>query len=111
MLVPYSSFDEEQIILRDHLAADRTILANERTFLSYIRTALTIVVVGVSLIKFFDVIVADVAGVILIPIGLMFLVIGYLRFVKINKIIKIGLKNSVEKKQLKSEINLLERTI
>jgi len=33
--------DSGTTVLRDHLAADRTILANERTLLAYIRTALT----------------------------------------------------------------------
>ena len=44
---PYKDL-EDQLILRDHLAADRTILANERTFLAYIRTALTLFVAGLS---------------------------------------------------------------
>ena len=30
---PYTGL-EDQLILRDHLAADRTILANERTYLA-----------------------------------------------------------------------------
>ena len=52
---PYTGL-EDQLILRDHLAADRTILANERTFLAYIRTALTLFVAGLSFVhlKVFD---------------------------------------------------------
>ena len=42
---PYQIIDG-QLILRDHLAADRTVLANERTFLAYIRTTLTLFVAG-----------------------------------------------------------------
>ena len=30
--MPYSKFDPDQMILRDHLAYDRTVLSNERTF-------------------------------------------------------------------------------
>lgn len=48
---PYQSI-KGQLILRDHLAADRTILANERTFLAYIRTALTLFVAGLSFVHF-----------------------------------------------------------
>ncbi|MYF98443.1 DUF202 domain-containing protein [Candidatus Poribacteria bacterium] len=48
---PYQDI-KGQLILRDHLAADRTILANERTFLAYIRTALTLFVAGLSFIHF-----------------------------------------------------------
>lgn len=33
---PYSRFDQEELIIRDYLAADRTVLANERTFLAYV---------------------------------------------------------------------------
>ena len=33
-------FTAEELILRDHLALDRTRLANERTLLAYLRTAL-----------------------------------------------------------------------
>lgn len=36
------------LILRDHLAIDRTVLANERTLLAYGRTALTLLIVGFS---------------------------------------------------------------
>lgn len=48
---PYDGI-KGQLILRDHLAADRTILANERTFLAYIRTALTLFVAGLSFVHF-----------------------------------------------------------
>lgn len=36
------NFDKEQMILRDFLAADRTISANERRVLEYIRTGIGI---------------------------------------------------------------------
>src|SRR3954469_10754632 len=38
----------EELILRDHLALDRTRLANERTLLAYLRTALMLVVAGAT---------------------------------------------------------------
>jgi len=50
---PYSQFGERELTLNDHLAIDRTILANERTLLSYSRTALTMLVIGGTCIKFF----------------------------------------------------------
>lgn len=47
---PYATTVKEQLILRDRLAIDRTILANERTLLAYVRTALTLFLVGMSFI-------------------------------------------------------------
>jgi putative membrane protein len=41
-------FAVEEMILRDHLAMDRTRLANERTLLAYLRTALMLMVAGVT---------------------------------------------------------------
>jgi putative membrane protein len=42
----------DDLILRDHLALDRTRLANERTLLSYLRTALMLLVAGATAVKF-----------------------------------------------------------
>lgn len=50
---PYERFKASELILRDELAMDRTILANERTLLSYIRTALAFGITGAGAIKFF----------------------------------------------------------
>ena len=47
-----ASLSPEDLILRDHLALDRTRLANERTLLSYLRTALMLLVAGASAVKF-----------------------------------------------------------
>ena len=38
--MPYSRFRREEMILRDLLARERTVLSNERTLLAYIRTAI-----------------------------------------------------------------------
>lgn len=46
----YKEFGSD-MILRDHLALDRTLLANERTYLSYLRTVVSFVVAGISLWK------------------------------------------------------------
>jgi putative membrane protein len=45
---------EKQLILRDRLALDRTILANERTILAYFRTTLAVTAAGVGLIHFVE---------------------------------------------------------
>jgi putative membrane protein len=76
------------IILRDHLAAHRTDLANDRTFLAYIRTALTFAVVGVTFIRFFGNRLIEIIGWIFIPIGIYVFIKGWLQFKKTKKAIK-----------------------
>jgi putative membrane protein len=77
---PYRKIPPEQLILRDHLAADRTVLANERTLLAYVRTSLALVIGGISLVKFFDNTVLTVLGWALVPTGLMTLGLGVRSF-------------------------------
>jgi hypothetical protein len=42
----YSNLHPNDMILRDHLAYDRTVLANERTLLAYIRTSIALFTMG-----------------------------------------------------------------
>lgn len=79
---------KEHLFLRDHLAAQRTILANERTFLAYIRTALTLFVAGVSFIKFFDSVVIELLGWILVPFGIFVLIKGVVSFREMKQTIR-----------------------
>lgn len=75
--------------LRASLAAERTILANERTFLAFLRTALTLFAAAVTFIRFFDHPVLSVVGWIFIPVSIILVILGVLRY----KIIK----QSIEK--------------
>ncbi|OGJ86459.1 MAG: hypothetical protein A2268_01445 [Candidatus Raymondbacteria bacterium RifOxyA12_full_50_37] len=50
----YKRFHADKMILRDHLAYDRTVLANERTLLSYLRTAIMLLATGATAIKLFQ---------------------------------------------------------
>jgi putative membrane protein len=77
---PYSRFDREKLILRDCLAADRTVLANERTFLAYLRTALTLFVSGVTFIKFLGSVWLAILGWLFIPLGVFVFIYGYHRY-------------------------------
>jgi putative membrane protein len=82
----YDEVPSEELILRDHLAIDRTKLANERTFLAYVRTALMLLVTGASAVKFVgkshDVIIT---GWIFIGLGFVVGIIGTSRFLKIRQ--------------------------
>ncbi len=85
---PYDKFTDEECILRDHLAMDRTILASERTFLAYIRTALTIVVAGVTLVKLCPEAILQVLGWAFIPLGLAVAVLGLIRHRRVRTAIR-----------------------
>lgn len=85
---PYSKFDCADLILRDELAIDRTLLANERTLLAYLRSGVALLIAGVSIIHFsregswFWGI-----GIACMPIGIVTGGIGLVRFRKMNQAI------------------------
>lgn len=77
--------DTNDLILRDFLALDRTILANERTLLAWIRTSLSVIVAGVGFIKFFEMKLISTIGYGLIPLGIMICILGIYRFIKLQR--------------------------
>lgn len=81
-------FKKDNLILRDLLATDRTALANERTLLAYIRTALSLIVAGSSFVKFSGMLLIEVIGYILIPLGIIIGILGLYRFVQTKKDLK-----------------------
>jgi putative membrane protein len=85
--LPYEK-DHEQMILRDYLAVDRTMMTNETSFMSYIRTALTLIAAGATLIKFFgSELETQILGVGFMAIGGMLALYGYNRFRKVDTIL------------------------
>ncbi len=84
---PDSQNTHKDLFLRDHLAAQRTMLANERTCLAYIRTALTLFVAGVSFIKFFEHIIYEITGWLLIPLGILTFIKGIISYRKMKRLI------------------------
>ncbi|MBN1542898.1 DUF202 domain-containing protein [candidate division KSB1 bacterium] len=82
----YEQYEVESFILRDHLALDRTMLANERTFLAYLRTAIMVLISGFTLLKLFgSYTLLAVVGIALIPVSLFFLVFGYIRYLHFRR--------------------------
>lgn len=73
--------------LRDHLAADRTVMANERTFLAYVRTSLTFFIAGATFIRFFDSLTLEVVGWAFIPVSFLVMVIGVVSFRRGKRVI------------------------
>jgi len=77
--------ESEELILRDHLALDRTRLANERTLLAYLRTALMLIVAGATAVKF----VAESQGIVItgwlfVGLGIAVGLFGISRFVSMR---------------------------
>ena len=77
---PYSRFKSDELILRDYLAVDRTVLANERTLLSYVRTAIAFAAAGAALIHLFDFVFVELVGWVLIPLAIGILGVGAQRY-------------------------------
>ena len=84
--IPYDN-EHEQMILRDYLAVDRTMMTNETSFMSYIRTALTLIAAGATMIKFFTEPTMQVLGWSFIIIGGWLAIHGYNKFKKIDIIL------------------------
>lgn len=85
---PYSGYSKKDLILRDVLAVDRTILSNERNLLAYIRTSLAVLVAGVTLIHFFEGFILQATGWVLIPAGVSIMAIGVRRYRKVKHTIE-----------------------
>lgn len=77
---PYSRFETAELILRDELAIDRTLLANERTLLAYLRSGVALLIAGVSIIHFSQQVWFTVVGYACIPSGIVTAAVGLLRY-------------------------------
>lgn len=99
----YYKVPEEELIVRDRLAADRTALANERTFLSYIRTALAFAAAGFGILQLYDQTGLIVLGWILISTGIIILIIGTIRFIQFSSTIKeLGCAEGIDKVKIEN---------
>jgi putative membrane protein len=77
---PYEDFKREEMILRDWLALDRTVLANKRTFLAYGRTAIALFALGIAFVKLIQHEFFEVAGFILMALGIAVFTVGLREF-------------------------------
>ncbi len=82
---PYKRFENNQLILRDELAIDRTILANERTMISYLRGAITLVISGITVLHFVQAGILFYVGIMIIPIGIIVGIFGTVRYRKMDQ--------------------------
>ena len=87
LLKNYETFQSE-MILRDYLALDRTVLANERTLLAYLRTFIGTLSAGIAMVKLFDTPLTKIIGYIFIVVSPLFVVLGALRYVQFSRKLK-----------------------
>jgi len=94
----YSKFSDDDLILRDELAIDRTLLANERTLLAYLRSGVALVIAGVSIMHFSEQPWFWLVGVACIPIGIVAIIVGAVRYRRMNNaIVLVRRKKSADK--------------
>ena len=79
---PYRDFRREEMILRDWLALDRTVLANKRTFLAYGRTSIALIALGIAFVKLIHHEFFEMSGFVLMGVGALVFLIGLREFTK-----------------------------
>ena len=79
---------KKNMLLNDHLAVDRTILANERTLLAFLRTVITFIVAGITLGNILDGKEKIYVLVILFVSAFIFGVYGIYNYIKLRKKLK-----------------------
>lgn len=103
----YKEFFTKQLILRDYLAIERTILTNEATFLAYVRTSLTVMVVGVTLFKLYETsnTFLHSSGIAIALFGFLIFVIGTSRTIDMRQKIKKFLEKRHEAEQVIASVD------
>ncbi|MBF0286637.1 MAG: DUF202 domain-containing protein [SAR324 cluster bacterium] len=94
MTNPYERFNAEDLILRDELAIDRTLLANERTLLAYLRSGIGLMLAGVTFIQFSQDQWFKMVGIFCIPASIIIIIIGGIRYRSMNSKIMRAKRNS-----------------
>lgn len=82
--------NENDLIVRDFLARQRTTLANDRTLLAYIRTGLYFLVSGTALVKVEDLENVKELGYLSFGISLFLLIVGAGSYFRVKKRMKKG---------------------
>ena len=86
--------NDKELILRDHLALERTKLANERTLFSYIRTSLYLLTAGIGIFQFESISRLYGLAWICIISGIVLFFLGFIRFWQMRKHLKSYMDNS-----------------
>jgi len=107
---PYSRFDNDDLILRDELAIDRTLLANERTLLAYLRSAVALLIAGASIVHFSQSGWFWAVGIACIPASIATSTVGVLRHRRMNNAISLVRRRIADKQPGRHSTNAEEAT-
>lgn len=91
--------DEKRI--REHLALERTKLANERTLLSYIRASLYLLIGGIALLQIKEYEYIYWIGYLALFICVAFITIGVSRYIALERKLSKLLKKDISEKSTK----------
>lgn len=78
----------DESLIREHLALERTRLANERTFLSYTQASLYFLLGGLALLQLKEYADLRYIGYLALIFAVLFLTIGIWRYIALNKKMK-----------------------
>lgn len=90
---------KEEIILRDHLALQRTKLANERTLLTYVRTALYLIIAGIAFLGMEDFRGMPSIGISCLIMSVIILIFGFIRYGQLKRQLNKIYKEPVDNKE------------
>lgn len=91
---PYAKFAGRDLILRDELAIDRTLLANERTLLAYLRSGISLLLAGVTIMHFAEGGWFGIVGVACLPSGVIAGLVGVVRYRRMDGLIAMVRRNA-----------------
>lgn len=81
---------EQELIVRDFLARQRTTLANDRTLLSFIRTSLYFLVSGTALFEVNNLSHIRELGYVAFGLSFAFLAIGFFSYFRVRRRLRKG---------------------
>lgn len=97
----YNPFKTQRIdekFIREHLALERTKLANERTLLSYIRSSLYLFIGGLAILQIKEYEHVQWLGYLSLAICIIFISIGIYRYIHLNRKLRDLLQPDAEDK-------------
>lgn len=95
---PFKSRRIDENLIREHLALERTKLANERTLLSYIRSSLYLFIGGLAILQVKEYSHVQWLGYLSLFICIVFISIGIYRYIHLNRKLRKLLQPQVEEK-------------